>query len=201
MNIEDQIIQINFQDPEQIINFYESNRVYYDNYERLDDPEKISEFIDIKLHYANSLTNKHHLDKILRVLEEVSNLLNKLPKNHWNYEKSERHVRFLKGMALARQKKFKESYPIFKKLVKEDPEHYYYKVWYDHTKLGTYNWIFNGVAVLGGVLVFGDIIFSLSDNLPFDVGIVGFIILGLTYLIQKGLNEYLKKKKTTLNNV
>jgi len=196
MNIEDQIRQLNFHDTEQVISFYDSNRVYYDNYQRLDDPERISDFIDIKLHYANSLTDKLDLNKVFRILNEVADLLKKLPNDHWNYEKSERHVRFLNGMALARQNKFKKSYPIFKRLIEEDPGHFYYKVWHDHTKLRTYSWIFNGIAILGGILVFGDLIFSLSDNIPLDVGIVGLVILGLTYLIQKGLNEYLKKKKT-----
>jgi hypothetical protein len=198
MNIEEQISQVNFKDPEQVVNFYESNRIYFYNYERLKDPEKISEFINIKLHYANSLTDKHHLDKVLSILIEVSQLLEKLPSNHWNYEKSERHVRFLQGMALARQKKYKKSYIMFKRLVKEDPEHFYYKVWCDHAKLGTYNWIFNGVSILGLLLIFGDIIFSLSDKASFDVGIVGFVTIGLTFLAKKVLNEYFKRKKTAL---
>lgn len=123
MNIEEQIRQLNFKEPDQVINFYESNRIYFDNFERLENPDKISEFIDIKLYYANSLTDKHYLDKVYGILDDVSKLLNKLPEGHWNYKQSERHLRFLKGMALARQKKFKESYPMFKKLVREDPEH------------------------------------------------------------------------------
>ncbi|MDF9798248.1 hypothetical protein OKW21_003511 [Catalinimonas alkaloidigena] len=195
MNVEDQLRQVDFKDPDQVINFYELNRIYYDNYQRLEDTDKISKFIDIKLHYANSLTENHHFDKMISVLEEVSQLLEKLSEEHWNYKKSERHIRFLKGMVLARKKKFKESYLIFKRLAKEDPEHYYYKVWYDHAKLGTYNWAFNGMSIIGGVLIFSDLIFSLSDKLPLDIGIVGLIILGSTYLTQKGLYEYLKRKK------
>ncbi|MFW6351075.1 MAG: hypothetical protein ACOC2E_01695 [Bacteroidota bacterium] len=195
MNIEEQIAQLNFQDHDQVISFYESNRIYFDNYQRLENTEKISEFINIKLHYADSLTDKHYLDKLLPVLDEVSELLQKLPKEHWNYEQSKRHMRFLKGMALGRQKKFKESYSIFKQLIKEEPDHFYYKVWYDHSRLGTYNWLFNGIAIVGGVLIFGDIIFSFSGYLPFDIGMVGVVIVVLAYLTQKGLNEYFKRKK------
>src|SRR5688572_2328757 len=142
MNIEDQLRQIDFRDPEQIIKFYEINRLYYDNYQQIEDPEKISRFIDIKLHYANSLFDKNKLDKLLKVLYEVSALLTMLPTEHWNYAKSERHVRFLRGMVLAKKKKFKESYPIFEELVKEDPEHHFYREWYQMSKTGLYDWIF-----------------------------------------------------------
>lgn len=119
MTIEDQIEQLDLTVPEKVIDFYELNRIYFDNYQHLQDSDRISQFIDIKLLYANSLSNKHHLKKLLEVLEDVSALLQKLPDGHWNYNESERHMRFLKGMALSRQKKFKDSYSIFRILIKK----------------------------------------------------------------------------------
>lgn len=202
MNIEEQLQQLNFKDPNEVIRFYESNRLYFENFDRLENADKISEFIDIKLHYANSLTDKYYLDKVYNVLDGVSQLLKKLPKGHWNYEQSERHLRFLKGMALSNQKKFKESFPIFKKLIEEDKDHHYYKVWYQHTKLGLYNWTFNLAAGLGIAFLLIDMFFYiiLKNPLTIDLAKIGMVIMGLAYLSQFGLKQYLKNKKTAPNN-
>jgi hypothetical protein len=202
MNIEDQKRNLNFKDPNEVIKFYESNRLYFDNFERLESEEKVSEFIDIKLHYANSLTDKHYLEKVFSVLDEVSKLLEKLPKNHWNFVQSERHMRFLKGMALANQKKFKESYPIFKQLIKEDSDHYYYKLWFQHTKFGLYDWIFNWTAGLGIGLLLIDMFFYiiLKSPLHVEVAKIGIIIIAVAYIAQFAMKHYLKNKKTAPNN-
>lgn len=202
MNIEEQIRHLNFKNPNEVINFYESNKLYFDNFERLENAEKISDFIDIKLHYANSLIDKHYLERVFSVLNEVSSLLEKLPKDHWNYIQSERHMRFLKGMALGNQKKFKESYPVFKQLIKEDSNHYYYKLWFQHTKFGLYNWIFNWAIGLGIGLLLIDMFFYivLKNTFPIDLAKIGLIIMAIAYFSQFAMKQYLKNKKTTTNN-
>ena len=197
--IEEQLNNIDWKNQEQVINFYESNLLYFENYQLINEQEKISEFIDIKLHYANSLFEKSHYDKLLKILEQIEQLLDKLGKDHWNFEQSERHLRFLKGMIYGNKKNFKDSYSIFKELVKEDPNHHYYRIWYNYIKLGLYNWIFNIVAILGGILIIGDLFFSLSDKLHYDLGIIGIIILLTSYLTRRGLNEYFKRRKTATN--
>lgn len=198
MNIEDQLRRIDFRDPDQVIGFYETNRLYFDNYRRLEDPEKISSFIDIKLHYANSLFDKSYFDKVLDVLNEVFYLLKKLPTDHWNLAKSERHVRFLRGMILARKKKFKESYPIFKVLVKEDPEHHIYREWYQASKIGLYDWIFNLAAGLGLIMVLADALYFiiLKKSLPVDLALLGLTIMVLSLITRNGLIALIKRRNT-----
>ena len=192
MSIEKEIKSINVKEPNEVIKFYEENLIYFSNYHQIEDVEKISDFIDVKLHYANSLTDKHHLDKLLNILEEVSFLIGKLPENHWNYIESERHFRFLKGMALGRKCKFNLAYQIFKELTAEDPNHYYYKVWYNYTRFHRFNWIFNSVAIIGGILIFGDIIFSLSDYVSFRVINLGLVITATAYISNKAIDYYIK---------
>jgi hypothetical protein len=194
MTVEEQASQINWKDYKQVIDFYNSNRIYFDNYENIIDEDKISNLIDYKLHYCNSLMDKFEFNKVPPVLDQVSELLSKLDINHWNYIDSETHRKFLLGMVLGHKKKFKDAYLIFSALIKINPDHYYYRVWYNHTKLGLYNWVFNTVLVLGAILILLDIVFNLKGKLPFDISIIGFLIIGISYLAQKGLNEYFKKK-------
>lgn len=200
MTIEEQLNNIDWKNHTQVIDFYESNLVYFENYQFINDQEKISDFIDIKLHYSNSLFENSHFEKVLKISGQVDELLNRLKNDHWNFEQSKRHSQFLKGMALGNMKRFKESYPIFKSLLKIDPDHYYYKIWYNYTKLGLYNWLFYGLAIVGGILIFGDLLFNLNENLQYDIGIIGIIILLISYLSQKVLKEYFKRNKTVTNS-
>lgn len=200
MTIEEQLNNIDWKNHTQVIDFYESNLVYFENYQFINGQEKISEFIDIKLHYSNSLFENSHFEKVLKISEQVDELLTRLKNDHWNFEQSKRHSLFLKGMALGNMKRFKESYPIFKYLLKSDPDHYYYKIWYNYAKLGLYNWLFHGLAIVGGILIFGDLLFNLSENLQYDIGVIGIIILLSSYLSRKVLKEYFKRNKTTTNS-
>ena len=96
-SIEQQLNQVDWQNLESISLFYETNQLYFDNYQVIENEDKISDFIDIKLHYVNALYNKAHYDKVLKTLDQVEDLLTKLNKNHWNYVKSDKYVRFTRG--------------------------------------------------------------------------------------------------------
>lgn len=194
-SLEQQLHDVDWKNPESIVRFYESNQLYFDNYQLVHDEDKISAFIDIKLHYVNSLFSKAHYDKVMPVLDQVQALLGKLPSNHWNHLKSDRYSRFMKGRLLGDQKNFRESYAIFKQLVKEDPEHYYYRVWYNHTRLGLYNWFFNALSAVGLTLIVLDLVFSLHKVWGVGVGVVGVIIATLSYVVHAGLREYFKRNK------
>jgi tetratricopeptide (TPR) repeat protein len=199
MTIAEQLNNIDWKNHNQVIDFYESNLVYFENYQLISDQEKISDFIDIKLHYSNSLFENSHFEKVIKITEQVEQLLSKLNTDHWNFEQSKIHAQFLKGMSFGNMKKFKESYPIFKTLIKTDPDNHYYQIWYNYSRLGLYNWIFNGLVIIGGILIFGDLLFNLSENFKYDVGIIGVIILLTSYLSQQGLKIYFKRKKTATN--
>jgi len=200
MTIEEQLNNIDWNNHKQVIDFYESNLIYFENYQLINDEEKISDVIDIKLNYANSLFEKSHYEKTLKVIEQVDELLNKLTSEHWNFEDSERYARFLKGMVYGNTKRFKESYLIFKELIKEDPDHHYYLNWYNYSKLGLYNWIFNGITMIGIVFLVIDLLFPYAKHLPYDLGIIGIIIMLISYLSQQGLKKYFKRKKTATNS-
>jgi tetratricopeptide (TPR) repeat protein len=197
-SIEQQLNQVDWQNLESISRFYEANQLYFDNYQIIEDEERISDFIDIKLHYVNALYKKAHYDKVMKTLGQVEDLLFKLGKNHWNYIKSERYVRFMKGRVYGDRKNYAKSFSIFKELVKEDSEHHYYWVWYYHTKLGLYNWIFNTASTGGLILIFFDLVFSLDKFFGMDVGIIGILLTILSYLIQTLLTKYYKQKKPPL---
>lgn len=194
--IEEQIAQIDWKNHDQVINFYEKNSLYFDNADVVNDKEKISQFIDIKLHYANSLFDKSHFDKVLTIVDQARRLLDKLDTDHWNYGQSDRHIRFLTGMVLGHQKRFKDSYLIFKQLIKEDTDHHHYKVWYQHSKTGLYNWIFNLLFICGVALFVVDMIFSilLKISLPIKLASMGWVIMITSIIIQTCLKQYFKAK-------
>lgn len=195
--IEEQLRTVNWKNPEEIISFYESNALYFNNYELIDDTDKIRQFISVKLYYADSLFDNSQYDRALEVLNHIKTLLDKLGIGDRNYKKYDQQVRFLTGMILGNRKNFKMAYPIFKELTKEDPEHHFYQIWYQHTRLGLYNWIFNGISYLGLGMIFVGIAFQLDKKLPFDPITIGLVISLVGYLIPKGLSQYFKIQKST----
>jgi hypothetical protein len=129
------------------------------------------------------------------MLKQISVQLERLGHEHWYYVSGERHARFLKGMTLQKTGHFKQSYPLFKQLVQEDPDHHYYRAWYHHAKLGLFNWVSNGCLIFGSIVIFFDLLFSLDKKWPFDPGRVGLIIIGVTFLTQWIVRRYFKEKK------
>lgn len=199
--IEEQLIDLNFTDDAQVIGFYEENQLYFDNYEHISDKPKIQQFIDVKLAYADCLFNKKHFDKVIKLLDEVNELLERLD-NDLDFRKSaDRNARFLRAMIYSKQRKFRLSYPMFDRLVKEDPEHYYYKLWFTDAQVGRLNWFFNVVYFLGLAFIFGEIFLSIGETISIDFAYLGLGMVVLSFLAQKGLSIYFeKKKKTTYNN-
>lgn len=196
--IETQLKNVDWNDWNSIVHFYESNSLYFNNYQIITDQEKVDEFISIKLHYANALYHKSQFEKVLTILDHVIELLSKLTPEHRHYKQADRQAQFLKGMVLSNRKSFKESYPIFKRLTAEDPEHHFYKVWLDHTRLGLFNWIFTWLSYIGLALIIMDLVFDLDERLAVDIGTIGLVVVLLSYLIQKGIAEYFKKKKKNI---
>ena len=198
-DIIDKMNQVNWEKPEEIIEFYESNQLYYDNYSILTDQDIIAEFIGIKLYYANAIFKKSHYDKVLRILGQVELLLNKLDPKHPTFAKSEQYARYIKGMVWGNQKKYKLSLKIFEKLVKEDPEHYYYQLWYRHSKFGVYYWLFGTLIIIGVSMIFIHIIFYIIGYLlPINLNLIGLILMISSYLTMKILEYYFKKTKNVI---
>jgi tetratricopeptide (TPR) repeat protein len=195
MTVLEQADKINWNDYHSVVKFYESNRIYMDNFDNLSNQEEISLLIDYKLFYCMILLDRTEYDKMEPVFEHVSLLLTKLEPTHSKFDESSNQLMFLKGAVLTNKKKYKEAYPFFSELIKINPHSHSYKLWYDYTKLGLYNWVFNGVYAIAIVLMFSDIIFSLDEILNFNIGNVALVIAGIAWAGQYGLGAYYKKKK------
>ena len=197
---DEQIIELDWQDNKKEIDFYESNGLYYSNYQRLKEDESISQVLQVKLIYAKALYKESYFDKVLKVLEDVSDILAQLGTNHPKYQEAETQRKFLLGMILGHKGKFKEAYLIFDELRKADPDHYYYNLWYYHAKLGLFNWIFNLVTVVAVILIFSDLIFELDKKISIDLGLIGLILLAVGYLTQKAVLEFFRRKKAAVRD-
>lgn len=195
-SIDEQILRVNWNNVNEVADFYESNMLYFNNYHHLEDLDKINSFIDVKIRYVNVLFDKAQYDKTLNIIEHVKELLPKLGADHWNYQNADRHVRFRTGTILYNKRNYKEAYPIFKQLVKEDPEHHFYQIWYNHTRLGLYTWVFNSISFVGVGLVLLDLIFPSNSDSFFDLGNIGLVLVLLSWLISSGVSAYIKNEKS-----
>ncbi len=197
--IEEQIADLDFRNDSEVISFYEENQLYFDNYRHISDKFKVERFVDLKLSYADCLFNKKHLDKAINILEEVDELLQKLDKDLKFRQEADQNGRFLRAMIYSKQRKFGLSYPMFRRLTDEDPNHYYYQLWLADAKVGRMNWLFNTATVIGAALILGEVFFSINDISSIDFYLLGIGIVGVSYLSQKGLTLYFEKKKKQLS--
>jgi len=161
--------------------------------------EKLNQIVEVKIHYAYQLYYKSHFDKLTEIIDQISELLTRLGTGHTMFNSFDQHHRFLTGMLLSNQNEFQKAYPIFKQLHKEDPEHHYYRVWRDHTRFGLYKWIFRVSLIVGTVLIFADLLFSLNELFVLDLGYIGIVIVIVTFLLEQAAKEYFKSKKKATN--
>ncbi|MEM9339503.1 MAG: hypothetical protein AAGA66_12290, partial [Bacteroidota bacterium] len=89
------ISELDWNNGDEIIAFYERNQLYFDNYDSIQSKEKIYDFIDIKTRYAYQLYYKSHFDKLERVIEQIEELLPQLEADHSHYKSLDQHFRFL----------------------------------------------------------------------------------------------------------
>jgi len=54
-SIREEALKINWQKMEEVINFYESNQLYFNNYKTISSPDSIIEIIQIKQRYIEAL--------------------------------------------------------------------------------------------------------------------------------------------------
>jgi len=195
MTVLEQADNVNWNDYHSVVKFYESNRIYMDNFENVSNQEEISLLIDYKLFYCMILLDRTEYDKMTPIFEHISLLLRKLEPTHIKFNDSSNQLIFVRGIVLSNKKKYKDAYPFFSELIKINPHNHSYKLWYDYTKLGLYNWIFNGVYSAAAVLMVSDIIFSLDKVVNFNVGNVAIVIAAIAWASQYGLGKYYKNKK------
>ena len=187
--------EINWQDHDSIIKFYESNQLFFDNYKLINDQDEIADIIHMKIHYINALNAKKRFSKALNILPQVDDLIEKLDPNSDKYEKFRTDRLFYYGMLKGNLKDFKTSYSTFSKLIKIDPENDLYKNWYLAMKINLqYEYLKYG-SILGLIIVLGDIIADLAFGFKLDNRIVLFgWILMLVCWLGPQVYKFLKKK-------
>jgi len=194
--IRDKARQFNWSDIDAVIDFYEDNQLYFDNYEVLSDIETIIDLIGMKSHYIGALISKKRYNKALSYITHIDYLLDKIKGKSGKYERLRIRNQFHKGVILGYLKKYRQSFDIFSKLFKLDPENDLYKDWYVQMKTNLLNKRMRILGYAGLAIVFGDIISGLGFNYDFDKRLVlfGFVLLLLSWLIPTGVKYFNKRK-------
>lgn len=198
--IREKASQFDWQNIDAVIDFYEDNLLFFDNYKILNELDTIIDVINMKSHYIGALILKHRYKKAQTHISQIDYLLESIKEKSVQYEKLRIRNLFQKGVIYGYLKLYKPSYEIFTQLKEIDPENDLYKDWYVQMKT---NLLYKKIQIIGFIglaIVFGDIISGLAFNYDFDNRIVlfGFILLLLSYLIPVSF-KYLNKKNVTKN--
>jgi len=126
--------EININNSSEIIQFYEDNKLYFDNYDKITDIEGIEKIILIKQKYCEAIVSKNHFADATTVLTHIFVLLDKLKGNSEEYESYYERALFFDGVILGRKKKYKESNEKFKQLILLDPKNENYQNWIETNK-------------------------------------------------------------------
>lgn len=195
--IRQEIENVNWKNNDSVINFYEKNTVYFDNYDIIKNIDQLIEIADIKLSYIMALDSKRHYTKADKYLKDFQNININLSDTE-SFERINERYLFACGIIAQRLKKHDESQTYFKKLIKIDPENDLYKEWYESNKDSIFYNKSKVIGYIGSALfficVFGKSIIPLDKNLIFRVELLGFI-MAIGGLYGYRLRKYLIKKE------
>lgn len=187
------IINKNYE--EEMIAFYLENRMYFDNFDIITDPETIEEIILIKQKYCEAIERRGYYKELVEILSEIFRLLAKIKsktqKAHHYYERA----LFYKGIVLGRQSKYSASNRIFKELKIIDPANMSYKDWYQSNKKKYLNEIFGLSENIIMILLafdafFGKDIFGPTNIIILIIVFVLFIgTFSSTHFLRKKMNK------------
>lgn len=194
-DIREKASQFDWQNIDAVIDFYDENHLYFDDYETLADLDTIIDVITIKSHYLKALIKKSRYTKALTYINHVDYLLEKIKDRSDKYESLRIRNLFQKGAIYGYLKRYKPSAEIFAKLIQIDSENDLYKDWYleMRTKL-----VFKKIRIVGFfgfAVVFADAVSGLVFKYRFDSKIVlfGCILMLISFLIPVGA-KYLSKR-------
>jgi len=112
-----------------IIRFYENNLLYFDNFQLISDDDSLIEIINIKSHYINALIKKNRHTKALKALENKDLLLDKIKHYDDLYRMQSEIYKFYVGSANGYLKNYKIAINIFEELCECDPDNDMYRDW------------------------------------------------------------------------
>lgn len=129
---------------------YEENIEFFNNLLKNGHKEDIEFVIPIKMyHYADPLNRTGNYSKALTILTEIEIDIEKLKGQSKRYNQFLEGVTFLKGVCLARLKKYKKSNIEFAKILKKNPSNDRYIDWYKSNKKNEIDRIFQAFMILG----------------------------------------------------
>ena len=177
---------IDWRNKDEVIGFYESNKLYFDNYKVQTQPDSILDMIDFKLTYCDALISEKHYTDCLDILTHINILVNKLDKVQISgYNSRYERYLFTEGMVLGRLKRYEESQNNFKELVRIDPKNDLYKDWYVSNKTNIIAKQSNIVGYTGCGIIILDLILDILFNIRLSkyVSLIGVVVmvLGFTY--------------------
>jgi tetratricopeptide (TPR) repeat protein len=191
--IEEKLDSIDWQNYDEVISFYEENKLYYSNYLIQSNIEIIISMLWVKLAYCYALTQKHRYSQTTTVFEHIEQLIEKLDKdNDPDYERIYERFLFNKGFALGRQRKYYESQVCFKKLIAIDPQNELYRDWYESNKIDL---IYKKTRIVG-YTAFVCLMFLYIQEIAFDkdinykVSLTFFIIMMISFSSRYILKAY-----------
>lgn len=198
---------VDFEDREELIAFYETNNLYFENYKSAQNPEKTAKLISISLIYCTYLIDLSYYEKGQLIVNNIDRIFNLLQNQNETTKKLEEDLNFLKGIILGHQYKYKESQKFISKLHEKDPDNFNYKTWFEHNKHHIEHGFINKLCWIGLALIIISIILNLEELLGFDIGLIGGLIIFVSLLAIKiknkkfyGVNQKSKGDKS-LNRV
>ena len=173
---------------------YEETEGFFNDLLKNGHKEDIEFVIPIKMYkYADPLNQTGNYIKALAILGEIEKDLEKLKGQSKFYNQYSESVIFLKGVCLARLKRYNKSNKEFKKLLDKKGNNEKFVHWYKSNKKKAIARILDWIAIIGGTyyfIILGLEILKLKhENLIVrDIGLaVGIIALTASYFWKKQL--------------
>jgi len=197
MNLEEEVKKVNWSNSSDVIDFYESHKLFFNNTDSINDEKTISAVISIMYHYANSLFLKNHFNRVYPVIDKAKKLLNKVPRGSNDYSTLYENLLFLEARTLNNHKLYRKAKPLFEELVVHDPDNISYREWYLNNKISMYDIYFYTSLSIGVSLILIDIVFAFLHPIPIDLGLIGLGFIGVLYFVYKLFVRRVKSKLVT----
>jgi hypothetical protein len=186
------------QENSRYIEKYEENKDFFNDLLKNGYKEDIEFVIPIKMYkYADPLNQTGNYIKALAILGEIETDLEKIKGQSKFYNQYSEGVIFLKGVCLARLKKYNKSNIEFKKLLGSKKNRENFLQWYKSNKKKAVIRALDRIAIIGGiyyiVIAALEILNLKQENfIVRDIGLaVGIIAFAASYFWRKA-NEYEK---------
>jgi hypothetical protein len=198
----DELFYLLENDSKSVLDFFAKNALVFNNLKTFSNKEDLNRYIVLAGWYADSLNKKDRyndtfglINRVLPIIDsEIARLNTPELKNDWYY-----FILFLKGTSSYNLHDFKTAIPIFKYLVKHDPQNEKYRNWLRHAVFRKTSRIVIVIYILCGLLLFFQIISKgfgwYSYTFTQTVSIIGLLTALSTVLYEYYLKRNLRKSK------